>query len=160
MNDMNTQDRAVRLSRTIPAEPERVYRAWLDPELMLGWFAPVQFRVAHAEVDERPGGALRVWHTDDVGTELGGIEAVITELAPAQRIVLRFQFVGADRTVNPELESRLIVTFSPAPGGHTVLELIHDQLDGLCAGMPEAADGVRDGWTGTLGLLAGFYEAH
>ena len=68
MSDTSTRARTVRLRRTIRAEPQRVYRAWLDPELMLRWFAPVQFRVARAEVDERPGGALRVWHTDDLGT--------------------------------------------------------------------------------------------
>jgi len=38
-------DVAVRLQRTIPAPPERVYRAWLDPELMRRWFAPAAFTV-------------------------------------------------------------------------------------------------------------------
>ena len=30
----------VRLVRTIPASPERVYRAWLDPDVILRCFAP------------------------------------------------------------------------------------------------------------------------
>lgn len=158
MTDTNTQAQRVRLSHTVPATPERVYRAWLDPELMVRWFAPVQFRVAHAEVDERTGGALRVWHSDDVGTDLGGVEAVIAELIPAKRIVLRFQFVGPDRTIDPGLESRLTVTFSPTPDGHTALELTHDQLDGLHTSSPEVADSVRDGWAGTLNLLAAVYD--
>lgn len=52
---------AVRLQRTIPAPPERVYRAWLDPELMRRWLAPDALEVTRAEVDERVGGSYRVW---------------------------------------------------------------------------------------------------
>lgn len=46
----------VRVNRTIPAAPERVYRAWLDPALIRSWFAPADFTVAGAAVDERVGG--------------------------------------------------------------------------------------------------------
>ena len=42
---------AVHVRRTIPAAPDRVYRAWLDPQLMAKWFAPAGFTVRKAEVD-------------------------------------------------------------------------------------------------------------
>ncbi|MDZ5446673.1 SRPBCC domain-containing protein [Micromonospora sp. 4G57] len=31
---------AVRLHRDLPAPPEKVYRAWLDPDLLRRWLAP------------------------------------------------------------------------------------------------------------------------
>jgi uncharacterized protein YndB with AHSA1/START domain len=38
---MTAQQTVVRLQRNISAPPERVYRAWLEPELLQRWLAPV-----------------------------------------------------------------------------------------------------------------------
>ena len=58
---MTAERAAVRLRRTIFATPDRVYRAWLDPDLLRRWLAPPGFVVTRVEVDERPGGRWRVW---------------------------------------------------------------------------------------------------
>lgn len=97
----NPSATAVHVRRTIAAAPERVYRAWLDPELMRKWFAPVGFTVRKAEVDERVGGRLSIWHADGEGNDVGGSESEIVELVPGERIVLDWQFVGPDRTTDP-----------------------------------------------------------
>lgn len=144
---------AVRLERTIPAPPAAVYRAWLDPDTMRRWFAPVGWSAARVEVDERPGGHHRVWMNTPDGQDAGGAEARIVELVPDERIVLDWWFVGPDRDTDPEQVTRLTITLRPAGDG-THLTLVHDRLDGLAAAMPEAAAGVEEGWTGTLGLLA------
>ena len=88
---------AVHVRRTIPAAPDRVYRAWLDTQLMAKWFAPAGFTVRKAEVDERVGGRLSIWHADGEGNDVGGSESEIVELVPGERIVLHWQFVGPDR---------------------------------------------------------------
>ena len=54
----------VHLQRTIPAPPERVYRAWLDPAALIRWMAPGAFTVTHADVDPRVGGHYRIHHSD------------------------------------------------------------------------------------------------
>jgi uncharacterized protein YndB with AHSA1/START domain len=145
---------AVRLQRTIPAPPERVYRAWLEPEIMRRWFAPAIFSVSKAEVDERVGGRISVWHHDADGNDIGGSEATIEELVPHERIVLAWQFVGPDRSTDPALASRLTLTFTPAPHGGTLLHLTHEHLGGPRAGAPEIADNVRTGWESALDVLA------
>ena len=145
-------DATVRVRRTIAAPPERVYRAWLDPELMSRWFAPAEFTVRKAEVDERVGGRLRVWHADGEGNDVGGAESEIVELVPGERIVLRWQFVGPDRATDPALTSRLTITFTPTPDG-TQLDLTHDRLGGLRDRFPEIAQGVRRGWESALDSL-------
>jgi len=146
---------AVRVRRTIAAPPERVYRAWLDPELMVRWLAPAGFTVRKAEVDERAGGRLSIWHADGAGNDVGGSESEIVELVPGERIVLRWQFVGPDRTTHPAMATRLTVTFTPTPHG-TQLELTHDRLDrldGLRDRYPHIAEQVGPGWESALDAL-------
>ncbi len=145
---------AVHVQRTIAAPPERVYRAWLDPELMSAWFAPSDFTVAKVEVDERVGGRLSIWHADGDGNDVGGAESEILELVPGERIVLDWQFVGPDRTTDPAMTTRLTVTFTPIPDG-TQLDLTHDRLDGLRDRFPHIAEQVTPGWESALdGLVA------
>jgi len=143
---------AVHVRRTIAAPPERVYHAWLDPPLMARWFAPTGFTVRRAEVDERVGGRVSIWHADGVGDDVGGAEAEIVELIPGQRIVLHWQFVGPDRVTDPARVTRLTVTFTATPGG-TRLDLVHERLDGLRDQSPYIAERVRPGWESALDAL-------
>src|SRR3954468_12730325 len=136
---------AVHVRRTIAAPPHRVYRAWLDPQLMSRWFAPASFTVRRVEVDERVGGRLRIWHSDSAGNDVGGAEAEIVELIPGERIVLHWQFVGPDRIIDPAMTTRLTLTFTATPPG-TQLDLIHDRLDGLRDRSPYIAERIGPGW--------------
>nr|WP_052477564.1 SRPBCC domain-containing protein [Kibdelosporangium sp. MJ126-NF4]CEL12781.1 Probable glutathione S-transferase-related transmembrane protein [Kibdelosporangium sp. MJ126-NF4]CTQ98467.1 Probable glutathione S-transferase-related transmembrane protein (EC 2.5.1.18) [Kibdelosporangium sp. MJ126-NF4] len=144
-----------KVQRTIPGPPERVYRAWLDPEIMHRWFAPAEFTVAKVEVDGRVGGRVSVWQQDADGNHVGGLEATIEELAPGERIVLGWHFVGPDRATDPARASRLTVTFTSAPEGGTLLHLTHEHLGAMVAFMPMAdiADNVVAGWGSSLDTL-------
>jgi hypothetical protein len=51
---------------------------------------------------------------------------------------------------DPAAASRLTITFAPAAGGGTRLDLVHDRLDG----QPEIADQVEQGWATALDALA------
>ncbi len=95
----------VRLERTIPAPPDQVYRAWLDPGLVARWMNPGTLTVSRAEVDERVGGHYRIWHADASGAEIGGFDCELTELVPGQRIVFRWGFVGPGRRGGPVFDS-------------------------------------------------------
>jgi uncharacterized protein YndB with AHSA1/START domain len=70
MTPINTQRPVVRLQRTISAPPERVYQAWLEPELLQRWMAPESMQVARVEVDERIGGHVTLRDAAGVDTEL------------------------------------------------------------------------------------------
>lgn len=142
---------AVRIERTLPAPPHQVYRAWLSPELIRRWMAP-GYQVTRAEVDERVGGRYQVWHAD-AGVPVGGFEAEILELVPDQRIAWRWGFAGPDREGGPVYDSRLTVTLRDAPGGGTVLTLVHERFDDLAAALPQVAEKVGSGWDGVLAKL-------
>jgi uncharacterized protein YndB with AHSA1/START domain len=72
----------VRLQRTIAAPPARVYRAWLDPDLLRRWLAPGSMSVKRAEGEERVGGTYRIWQADEHGEDVGGFEWELLELVP------------------------------------------------------------------------------
>jgi uncharacterized protein YndB with AHSA1/START domain len=143
---------AVRLQRTIPAPPDRVYRAWLDPDLLARWMAPGALDVTRAEVDERVGGHFRIWHASADG-DVGGFEAELLELVPGERIVFRWGFVGPDRLAGPTYDSLLTITLREAPDGGTALTLVHERLDELAAALPDVADNVGRGWELALDKL-------
>ena len=141
---------SVELHRTIPAPPARVYRAWLDPELLVQWAAPVEYDAARVEVDERVGGHYRCWHVDAQGQDVGGFDCEILELVPDERIVLRWQFVGPDRRPLAEASSCLTIALRPVPPDACELSLVHDRVDGLERQLPGMTDAIRRGWSGTL----------
>jgi uncharacterized protein YndB with AHSA1/START domain len=151
---MTDERLVVRLERTIPASPERVYRAWLDPQLLSRWMAPGPYGVTRAEVDERPGGRFRIWHAE-AGSPAGGFDCELAELVPGERIVFRWGFSGLQGPDGPVFDSLLTVTFRAAPGGATALTLVHERLDDLAAALPDIAANVRTGWEDVLGKLAG-----
>ncbi|MDQ6914179.1 MAG: SRPBCC domain-containing protein [Actinomycetota bacterium] len=153
MTPRSAEQAVVRLHRTIPAPPDRVYRAWLDPELLRRWLAPGDLAVTRVEVDERVGGHYRIWH-GDAGKDVGGFECELLELVPDQRIVFRWGFVGPDRLAGPTYDSVLTITLREAPGGATVLALVPERLDALRAAMPNVADNVGRSWEMALDELA------
>lgn len=139
---MTAERTVIRLERTIPAPPYRVYRAWLDPGLLARWMAPGTLTVTRAEGDERPGGHYRIWHAD-AGAAAGGFDCELAELVPHQRIVFRWGFVGPERRNGPAFDSLLTITLREAPGRATRLT-VHEgvirgsaRADGCGPRLPE-----------------------
>ena len=50
----------IRLHRVLRATPERVYRAFLDPDAMVKWLPPNGFTAKMHEADVRVGGSYRM----------------------------------------------------------------------------------------------------
>ena len=150
--DMTEKQTVVRLNRTIAAPPERVYRAWLEPDLLRLWLAPSSLSVKDVEVDERVGGHHRTWQVGPDG-DVGGFDCTLLELVPNERIVFQWRFVGPERVADPSHDSRLTITLGEAPGGETALSLVHERLDALHAAMPEVAENVERGWEMALDKL-------
>ena len=148
-----TDQAVVTLQRTLPAPPERVYRAWLDPDVVRRWMSGGTNEASRVEIDERPGGRYRIWHTR-AGEDIGGFECELVELVPNERLVFEWGFVGPEREAGTRYDSVLTVTFADVPGGATELTLVHERLEALRAAMPEVADKVEAGWMAELEKLA------
>ena len=63
-------DRELVLTRVINAPPEKVFKAWTDPELLKQWFAPLPYTTPIAEIDLRPGGSNLIVMRGPDGSEM------------------------------------------------------------------------------------------
>jgi uncharacterized protein YndB with AHSA1/START domain len=88
------EDRELVLTRLIDAPPEKLFRAWTDPALLVQWFAPLPWTTPRAELDVRPGGATLVVMRGPDGTEFPN-RGVYLEVVENRRIVFTDAYTSA-----------------------------------------------------------------
>ena len=89
---MTNSANTVRLHRVLRASPEKVYRAFLDPEAMVKWLPPYGFTGKVHQMDARVGGSCKMSFTN-FGTGKGhSFRCQYTELIPHERIRYTDQF--------------------------------------------------------------------
>ncbi len=133
----------LRMQKLIPATPERVFRAWTNPEELVNWWGPVGVRCVSAEVDLRQGGQY------SIANELpdGAILWIRGEFETVEEPTLLI-YTWVVETTEAETE-RVTVRFEAHDSG-TQLVLMHEQIPG-----EELRDQHRHGWEDCLnGLLA------
>ena len=139
----------VRLHRVLRAPPERVYRAFLDPDAMAKWLPPHGFTGRVHEIDARVGGRFRMSFTSLGSGQSHAFGGEYSELVPGQRIVHTDRFDDA----NLPGEMRVTVSLTAVPSG-TELNVVQE---GIPAVIP--LDGCYLGWQQSLMLLAQLVEA-
>lgn len=87
-------DRELVLTRIIDAPPERLFRAWTEPALIVQWFAPRPWTVALAETDPRPGGSSRIVMRSPEGLEFPNC-GVYLEVVENERLVFTDAYTSA-----------------------------------------------------------------
>ncbi len=90
----DTNNRELVLIRIIDAPPEKVFKAWTDPELLKQWFAPQPCTTPVAELDVRPGGANYIVMRSPEGTDMPNHGGYL-EVVPNERLVLPDAFTKA-----------------------------------------------------------------
>ncbi|MER5471131.1 SRPBCC family protein [Streptomyces sp. NPDC002685] len=81
------------ITREFDASPERVFRAYTDPELVVQWLGPRRLTMRIDAYEARSGGSYRYVHSEDDGTEYG-FRGVFHEVRRDERIVQTFAFDG------------------------------------------------------------------
>ena len=111
-----TSDRDLVLTRLINASPDKVFRAWTEPELLKQWFAPLPYTTPVAELDVRPGGTALIVMRGPDGVDMPN-PGVYLEVVKNQRLVSTDAYVRAwEPSEKPFMT--LILTFE-AMGGKT-----------------------------------------
>lgn len=90
----SAEGRDLILTRVIDAPPEKVYKAWTDPELMKQWFAPLPWTIAKVEHEVRPGGASLLVMRSPEGAEFP-MRGVYLEVIPNRRLVFTDAYTDA-----------------------------------------------------------------
>ncbi len=81
------------ITREFDAPPERVFRAYTEPELVARWLGPRRLAMRIDKYDARTDGSYRYVHVDEDGTEYG-FRGVFHEVRPSERIVQTFTYEG------------------------------------------------------------------
>jgi uncharacterized protein YndB with AHSA1/START domain len=143
-----TSGNTVRLHRVFRAPPERVYRAFLDPDALVKWMAPHGYTAKVHSIDPRVGGGYRMSFTNFGTGKSHSFGGTYAELSPGER--LRY----TDKFDDPNLpgEMQMTVTFRKVACG-TDVEIIQ-------AGIPSAipVEFCYLGWQESLSLLANVVE--
>ena len=139
----------IRLQRVLRAPPERVYRAFIDPDAMVKWLPPDGFTGKVHHLDARVGGSFRMSFTQFGAGAVHAFGGEYLELVPGER--LRY----TDRFEDPNLAGTIEVTVSlRAVSGGTDLSIEQTGIPDVIP--PEAC---YLGWQESLALLARLVEA-
>lgn len=139
----------VRFHRVLRATPERVYRAFLDPDAMAKWLPPNGFTAKVHHMDAKVGGTYRMSFTNFTTGKSHAFGGKYLELVPNQRI--RYTDVFEDPNLAGEMQTT--VTLTPVSCG---VELNIAQ-EGIPRVIP--AEMCYLGWQDSLVLLAKLVEA-
>ena len=92
----------IRISREFEAPPEKVFRAWTDPELFVRWVGPRSIDTTIEEWDARTGGRYRYIASRAEDDFSMGFYGSFHEVRPNERIVQTFSFDGEPDGVSLE----------------------------------------------------------
>jgi uncharacterized protein YndB with AHSA1/START domain len=113
---------SLNLQRHYPVAPEKVWRAWTDPEALKRWWGPGgPEAVSVVQLDLRVGGRFRIVFGGPQGNE-HEVQGVYKEVVPNRKLVFTWTW---PRTT-PERESLVTILFKP-DGGGTELDFVHAQ---------------------------------
>ena len=140
--------RAVQLHRVLRTTPEKVYRAFLEPDAMSKWIPPYGFTCKVHHMEAKVGGTFRMSFNNfstGNGHAFGG---EYLELVP--NALIRY----TDRFDDPNLPGELQVTVTLKP------VLCGTELNIVQAGIPEAIplEMCYLGWQESLAQLATLVE--
>lgn len=135
------------LRRHYPVAPEKVWRAWTDPQALRQWFGPAdeQQPVSVADIDLRAGGRFRLVFGGPDGSEHEAA-GVYKEVRPHRKLVFSWCW---PRTT-PDRISQITILLR-AEGTGTAMEFRHEHFYDQAA-----CDGHERGWTVTFGKLEAF----
>ena len=139
----------VQLHRVLRASPQKVYRAFLDPDAMVKWLPPHGFTGKVHHIDARVGGRYKMSFTNLATGQGHSFGGEYLELLPNERIR------HTDRFDDPNLPGVMQVTVSlKKVWCGTELAIVQE-------GIPEVipVEAFYLGWQESLTLLAQLVEA-
>ena len=139
----------VRLHRVLRATPERIYRAFLDPDALVKWLPPNGFTGKVHHLDATVGGTYRMSFTNFCTGHSHSFGGEYLELVPYERIR------HTDKFDDPNLPGEMRTTVSLKPVS------VGTEVDIVQEGIPEVIppEACYLGWQESLALLAQLVEA-
>jgi len=137
-------------SRTFDAPRDLVFRAFIEPDLLVQWLGPRKYTMTIDHLDVRDGGSWRYVHSDDQGNAFGFHGVFHGEPSP-DGFVQTFEFEGAPGHVSMDtltLEERNGKTTVRT---NSVFQSVEARDAMVQSGM---AEGMNDGYERLAELMA------
>ena len=139
----------IRLHRVLRAPPDRVYRAFIDPDAMVKWLPPNGFTAKMHAMDARIGGGYKMSFTNFTTGQSHSFGGKYVELKPNEK--LRY----TDAFDDPNLPGEMVTTVTITPVSCGVeLRVVQE---GIPAMIP--VEQCYLGWQDSLVLLTKLVEA-
>src|SRR5690606_24430041 len=138
----------VRLHRVFAVSPDKVYRAFIEPDAIASWLPPYGFVCTVHELEARVGGRHRMSFRNFASGESHSFGGQYVELVPGERLAY------TDRFDDPSLPGEMTVRIAlRAVGAGTEIEIEQ-------AGIPDAItpDMCYAGWQQSLDKLQRLLE--
>jgi len=139
----------IKLHRVLRTSPEKLYRAFLDPDALAKWLPPNGFTCKVHNLDAKVGGGYKMSFTNFTSGKGHSFGGTYVELIPNERIVY------TDKFDDPNLPGQMRATISlKKVSCGTELNIVQE-------GVPEMipAEACYLGWQESLVLLAKLVEA-
>jgi uncharacterized protein YndB with AHSA1/START domain len=141
----------IRIIRDFDAPPEKVFRAWVEPELVVQWLGPKSTEMRIDQWDARTGGNYRYSALQD-GEVVAAFYGSFHEVRPSERLVQTFTWEGM-----PDGVSLDTMTFEDLGDGRTrtIGLSVVENFEGRDAIMASGMEvGVNEGYEKLDALLA------
>ena len=139
----------VRLHRVLNAPPERVFKAFLDPDALVKWMAPHGFTAKVHHLDPQVGGSYKMSYTNFSTGHSHSFSGKYIEIVPNQ--LLRY----TDQFDDPDLPGEIQMTIELKP------VLVGTEVNITQAGLPDVipVEACYLGWQESLYLFSLLVEA-
>jgi uncharacterized protein YndB with AHSA1/START domain len=142
--------------REFDAPRKLVFKAFIDPELLVQWLGPRRLTMKLDRFEPKTGGSYRYIHSDEKGNQYG-FHGVIHEVSFPERIIQTFEFEGLPETGHVSLDT---ARFETLPGDRTkvtfqsVFQSVADRdgmlQSGMEGGLNESHERLDELLAGTL----------
>ena len=134
----------LQLRRRFEATPERVFKAWTQPETLRRWWCPDGWIPARIEVDLRVGGSYRLAMCRASDAQCIAVHGRFLVIQPASKLVYTWNWVGMladmpETQVTVEFHSRPFGTEIVLRQEHLLIPLCTQHLSGWLAAFSRIA---------------------
>jgi uncharacterized protein YndB with AHSA1/START domain len=138
------------LERVVDVPPEKVWRAWTEPEHLKKWFCPRPWLTTECEIDLRPGGKFRTLMRGPDGTTMDNT-ACYLEVVKNQKLVWTSALGPGYRPQDHFIQFTAVITLEPKGTGtrYHVLAMHKDEATAKRHGDM----GFTEGWGKALDQL-------
>ena len=152
MSGAHGSEVAVRVERILHASPDRVFRAFLEPDLMRQWITPDELDLDRITVDPRVDGRIEVWHSRQ-GVSTGKFEGRFVKIDPPRELVYHWAFVGTEPEKGEYYDTLVTIRLQARSDGNTHITVVHERLAELRREAPHIHQRLVAGWENCLDKL-------